>query len=352
METNLARSAEASPIAPPSLDSVPTERWVAPASRAASFASFDPYALEGQRHVREREKEQHVDADYMQMQTDMSAQMRTILVDWLVDVVQEYTLSDEALHLAVHYFDTFLSLVPVQRSKLQLVGVTCMFLAAKFEEQRPPSINEFVYITDTAYDRIELLQMEGLILSTLRFNLSRITAACFLKRFRALMDSRSMAQVDLARYLLELTLQDLACLNFLPSVLAASAICLAAVLLQYNTAEEEGVLDDAVDACMAPHLTRMYNSFLDEALEDVQLTGYTSADLLPCIKHLVELAQEAPTAATTASYVKFCNSDWIWPVVMKPPDALVDFLKCRTARMHATAECAASRPQSRHSVAA
>jgi hypothetical protein len=345
METNLALPIGDGPIVRLSLDSIPAERWVAPASKAASLASSDPYAVEGQRHVREREKEQHLNAGYMEMQTDLTPQMRTILVDWLVDVVQEYALSDETLHLAVHYIDNFLALLPVQRSKMQLVGITCMFIAAKFEERSPPSIHEFVYITDTAYDRNELLQMEGLILSTLRFNLTFITSACFLKRFHALMDSHSEAHIDLARYLLELSLQDLKCLNYLPSVLAASAICLATVFRKHGVSDEDARLDGETDAELLARFTRLYNSYLDAALEDVQLTGYTSADLLPCIKRLVELAQEAPTANTTASYTNFCNSDYLWPEILTPPEAFVDFLN-----VSRNAECAVGRSQSRHPV--
>ena len=41
----------------------------------------------------------------------------------------------------------------VQRSKLQLVGAACMFIAAKYEEIYPPDVSEFVYITDDTYTK-------------------------------------------------------------------------------------------------------------------------------------------------------------------------------------------------------
>jgi len=65
-------------------------------------------------------------------------------------------LTDETLHLAVHYLDSFLSKLPVKRSKLQLVGIVCMFIAAKYEERAPPSADEFVYITDHTYEKAEV----------------------------------------------------------------------------------------------------------------------------------------------------------------------------------------------------
>ena len=73
-----------------------------------------------------------------QGQRDINATMRGILIDWLVEVAEEYRLEAETLFLAVNYIDRFLSYVPVNRSKLQLVGVTCMLIASKYEEIHPP----------------------------------------------------------------------------------------------------------------------------------------------------------------------------------------------------------------------
>lgn len=87
-------------------------------------------------------------ADYMKKQPDINDSMRTILVDWLVEVTEEYRLNGETLYLAVNYIDRFLSFMSVVRAKLQLVGATAILLAAKFEEIYPPEITEFVYICD------------------------------------------------------------------------------------------------------------------------------------------------------------------------------------------------------------
>ena len=78
--------------------------------------------------------------------------MRAILVDWLVEVAEEYSLVSETLFLTVNYIDRFLSSnVIVDPSKLQLVGVACMLIASKLEEIYPPEISEFVYITNSTY---------------------------------------------------------------------------------------------------------------------------------------------------------------------------------------------------------
>jgi len=66
----------------------------------------------------------------MTKQPDITFPMRSILVDWLIEVSEEYKLNTETIFLAVNYIDRFLSYMSVQRARLQLVGTACMFIAA------------------------------------------------------------------------------------------------------------------------------------------------------------------------------------------------------------------------------
>lgn len=68
--------------------------------------------------------------NYMRKQPDITSSMRSILVDWLVEVAEEYKLHRETLCLSVNYIDRFLSQMSVLRGKLQLVGAACMFVAS------------------------------------------------------------------------------------------------------------------------------------------------------------------------------------------------------------------------------
>ena len=91
---------------------------------------------------------------YMEsMQTDINPMMRSILLDWLVEVGQEYRLTSDTLFLSAAYIDRYLSLVDVKRNRLQLVGVTAMLVASKYEEIYAPQVEEFCYITDNTYTR-------------------------------------------------------------------------------------------------------------------------------------------------------------------------------------------------------
>lgn len=107
----------------------------------------------------------------MDFQEDVNEKMRAILVDWLVEVHLKFKLLPETLYLTVNLIDRYLCKEQVHRSKLQLVGVTAMLIASKYEEIYPPIVKDFVYITDNAYTKDEILDMERRILCALDFNI-------------------------------------------------------------------------------------------------------------------------------------------------------------------------------------
>lgn len=164
--------------------------------------------------------------NYMSKQPDITHSMRQILVDWLVEVSEEYKLQTETLYLAVSYIDRFLSVMSVQRAKLQLVGTAAMFIASKYEEIYPPDVGEFVYITDDTYNKRQVLRMEHLVLKVLEFDISVPTSHLFVSKLgqMAKCDDRTMS---FAMYLNELSLLSGDFLQFSPSLVAAASVALA-----------------------------------------------------------------------------------------------------------------------------
>lgn len=94
------------------------------------FFEVKEYQVEILEYLREAELKHLPKCGYMRKQPDINQSMRTILVDWLVEVCEEYRLQSETLCLAVSYIDRFLSTMSVVRAKLQLVGTAAMFIAA------------------------------------------------------------------------------------------------------------------------------------------------------------------------------------------------------------------------------
>ncbi|KAL6069598.1 Cyclin-A2 [Balamuthia mandrillaris] len=165
--------------------------------------------------------------DYMtSVQKGITASMRGILCDWLVEVADEYELSSETLFLAVNYLDRFLAERRIDKRKFQLVGVTAMFIAAKYEEIYAPAVEEFVYISANTYSREEILMMEAHILNTLEFQLTAATTKVFLRRFLKAAGA-DLTVAFLASYLAELTLLEYSFVKYLPSQIAAAAVFLA-----------------------------------------------------------------------------------------------------------------------------
>mmetsp|Transcript_4850 Transcript_4850/g.7563 ORF Transcript_4850/g.7563 Transcript_4850/m.7563 type:complete len:395 (+) Transcript_4850:152-1336(+) len=226
------------------------------------------------------EKQHSVSFNYMQtVQTDINEKMRSILIDWLVEVHLKFKLVPETLFLTVNLLDRYLSLVPVQRSKLQLVGVTAMLLASKFEEIYAPEVRDFVYICDKAYTREEILEMEGTILSKLGFNLSVPQAHLYMSRFLKFGGVKRKEAESLAYYFCELTLQDYAFLKYAPSVVASSAVYLA---LKHSTAPTN---------TWGPLMTA--------------LTTYPEQALAHCVKEMEDAAKMAAQRSLTAVYKKY-----------------------------------------------
>ena len=163
---------------------------------------------------------------FMKLQTDITDNMRSILVNWLVEVHYRFKLVPETLFLVVNYLDRFLERETVQRSQLQLIGIVAMELACKFEELYAPEIRELIYLTDNTYSTTDFLAMELRMLEVLNYTLSVPTAYRFYERYARLaqLDQRS---TFLGEFLLELSLLDTAIVKYKPSLVAAAGVYLA-----------------------------------------------------------------------------------------------------------------------------
>lgn len=225
---------------------------------------------------------------------EITERMRALLIDWLVQVHSRFQLLQETLYLTVAILDRFLQVrfafcvqtpvrasppppvllqvQPVSRRKLQLVGVTAMLVACKYEEMFAPDIGDFAYITDNAFTKTQILEMEQVILGSLKFQLGRPLPLHFLRRaskvanvslsvfqgccgrsftganmlkmsvsfeivlvFEPSLIFSCQSDVErhtLAKYLMELTLLDYHMVHYRPSEVAAASLCLSQLLLE------------------------------------------------------------------------------------------------------------------------
>lgn len=169
-------------------------------------------------------------AHYMDIQTEIQWSMRSVLMDWLVQVHMRFSLLPETLFLAVNYIDRFLSCKIVSLGKLQLVGATAILVASKYEEINCPSVEEIVYMVDGGYTHEEILKAERYMLSLLGFELGFPGPMSFLRRISKA-DEYDLDTRTLAKYFLEVTIMDERFVGSPCSFLAAGAHCLARMML-------------------------------------------------------------------------------------------------------------------------
>ncbi|KKZ60687.1 hypothetical protein EMCG_04614 [[Emmonsia] crescens] len=185
-------------------------------------------------YMRELEMRLLPNAHYMDNQAEIQWSMRSVLMDWLVQVHHRFSLLPETLFLCVNYIDRFLSCKIVSLGKLQLVGATAIFIAAKYEEINCPSLQEIIYMVDNGYTADEILKAERFMLSMLQFELGWPGPMSFLRRISKA-DDYDLETRTLAKYFLEITIMDERFVGTPPSFTAAGAHCLARLMLRKGT---------------------------------------------------------------------------------------------------------------------
>ncbi|GAQ89765.1 Cyclin B and related kinase-activating proteins [Klebsormidium nitens] len=230
-----------------------------------------------------------VSPQYMGRQADINDKMRAILVDWLVEVHLKFKLTPETLFLTTNLIDRFLALHPVTRKHLQLVGVTAMLIASKYEEIWAPEVKDFVYISDNAYDKDQILAMEKLMLNTLKFNLTVPTPYVFMCRYLKAAAADKQLETT-AFFLVELCLVEYAFLRFTPSLLAAAAVHTALKTLNRTP--------------WSPALHKH--------------SGYSETALRSCSFLMSSIHRKSATASLTAVVKKYSSSK-LYCVALLPP---------------------------------
>jgi len=195
------------------LDTAPSSSSSAPSSSGGAAVAF----VEG-----------------LQTKNGVTEKMRYILSDWIVEVHSKFRLQPETLFLTVELMDHYLQLRSCPKKSLQLLGVTSMMVAAKYEEICPPPVSDFVYIAANAYSAQQILSFELELLAALDFNLTIPTVFCFLKRATTVMTAdasdpfRTVPELaSMLQFLGEASLLSYGLLKCLLSKTAAACVFLA-----------------------------------------------------------------------------------------------------------------------------
>lgn len=180
-------------------------------------------------------------------QGKLTFKMHSILIDWLVDVAIEFRLSNSTLALTSSILDRFLALEDLEKKELQLLGVTCMWIASKMEEVSVPLVSDFAWITYDTYTVDELRAMERRVLNALRFAISRWIPMNYIKLIFELPIVAENSDLKFSiGFLHELVLHEPQLLLCKPDELAAG-ICYAAASVVSPTLHAQLISQGTID---------------------------------------------------------------------------------------------------------
>ncbi|WVQ83222.1 hypothetical protein IAT38_005361 [Cryptococcus sp. DSM 104549] len=217
-------------------------------------------------------------ADYMDKQAELQWKMRQILMDWLIEVHSKFRLLPETLFITSNLVDRFLSKRVISLVKFQLVGLTALFIAAKYEEVCCPGVEHFLHMSDGGYTIEELLKAERYMLSTLEFDLSYPNPLNFIRRISKA-DGYDIQTRTVAKYLVEISCVDHRLLPFEPSMLAAASMWLARLCLERGD--------------WGPNL--------------VHYSTYSQEEILPCAQVMLDYILNPEFEDTTSFYKKYAS---------------------------------------------
>jgi hypothetical protein len=153
--------------------------------------------------------------------------MRPILVDFLVRIHGRFCLKTEILHLTINILDRYMSKAVVLKEFYQLVGMSCLWIAAKFEDSHKMALNApmLSILSADAYDEAAFKNMERHILKTINWDIGHPTVEAFLQHYLITMDVTMTESVPhVARFLMEITLYDDSFLLFRSHTIATSCL--------------------------------------------------------------------------------------------------------------------------------
>lgn len=160
--------------------------------------------------------------NYMKNQKEINEEMRSILTDWIIDVHGKFGFTDETLYMTILIIDRYSSLKTITRNEYQCLGISALMIACKHEEINVPKVEDFIYITDNAYNKDEVFKMEEDILGRLKYNLMYPSPIKFFE-YLSLNFGFDKKKHYLGKYLMETFLVNLNWIKFKPSIIGCAA---------------------------------------------------------------------------------------------------------------------------------
>lgn len=208
------------------------------------------YATDIYKIMHNAEEKNRPSSKYMSSQNAITESHRGKLINWLLTVHYKFELVEETLFLTVNLIDRYLERILVGKEELQLIGISCMFVACKYEEVSCPEISDFVYVTDDVCTAEDIIKTEKEILKVLGFEVSVPSTLRFYERYSMICRFDEYA-FNVGLYLIELALLDYTMLKYRPSTIAGAAVFLAKKIMknQVNKKSAKKNSEESLSSC-------------------------------------------------------------------------------------------------------
>jgi len=183
--------------------------------------------------LREKEATRIIPYDYLSRHTNITNQMRRVMVDWLSEVHQFFHLMNETFFLCIDILDRYLSCTSmnVEKQNLQLICVTSLLIATKYEELFSLTCGHLVYISCNSCTKEDIIALEQQILKSIDFYVTQPSPLHFLRRLSKVAGSDCLVH-NLCKFIIEMSVMEVKMLKYLPSHIAASSVYIARNMLQ------------------------------------------------------------------------------------------------------------------------
>lgn len=183
----------------------------------------------------------------------------------------KFNLIEETLFLAINLLDRYLSSYAIKLDEFQILGISALFIASKYEEIYPPEVEQYVYLTDNKVKSNDIIKMEYQILKSFQFDILTISTNYFITRYHFL-SSLSVEVLYLSQFFLEFILLSIPCLNYPNSIKAASALLLSIKILKMELCKlrNDDSSEDYTSSAIWTNSLRLITGFTIDKLNQCQ----------------------------------------------------------------------------------
>lgn len=232
-----------------------------------------------QTHLNTTRSKNRCESDPFAKQTEVNRMMRATLFNWLLEVTTKFQLNPRTIFLCANVFDRYMTQTNIKKKNLQLLGITCLYIASKFEDVQPPRIRDLCFLCNDIYTPKEVLLLEGLILASLKFDLIFVSAFDVVELYMALNCVYNIQTNDMIMFILNTFLVQ-GTINMVDSFKLASFSCTLVQKygLQKPFEHNYGDVSDSEDAKLEQCLKQMFSAIKKYRLSALEKV----VCLLPC----------------------------------------------------------------------